>query len=93
MDNPDAALPCQRHRQSRFADRIHSRREQRDVQLYFSGQARLHLCFSRQDLAVSWNDQYIIESEGFRRLEKFFINIHNSPGETLALPERFYIKN
>src|SRR6266498_1452970 len=75
MDDSHAAFARQGNRQPRFGDCIHCGRQDGNVEVDLWRQLDTHIRFIWQDFGITWNDEDIIESEGVKSVEKFFIHM------------------
>ncbi len=68
MDQSDPAHLRDRDRDSRFGDRVHRTRDERNVQADFGRESGRDVAIGRQQVGRLRNQEHVIESEGFAKL-------------------------
>jgi len=63
VDDADAALLRDGDGEARLGHRVHRRRDDRDVELEGSGEARLQGDFARQDAGVGGQEKNVVEGQ------------------------------
>ncbi|MNW62479.1 hypothetical protein D3C74_406180 [compost metagenome] len=61
MNDTGAAFPCNRDRQRGFRDRIHSRTDERNIQLDLVAEPSGHIHLFRQYLRFTGNQKHIVK--------------------------------